>query len=91
MGETRTVRTPAERVAALEAELAAARERAQAKDAKRASVLQEQRAKLIVQISDRETKVAAIEAELDELGFEYSSVSVETLTPSVVPVEDLRV
>lgn len=61
--------TPEQRIAKLEADLAAAREKAQAKNQKRIDVLLEQRAKLEAKHLDLNAKVDAIEAELTSLGY----------------------
>jgi N-dimethylarginine dimethylaminohydrolase len=64
----RKVLTPQERIAKAEAELAELRSKAKVKGAKRSKVLNDQRSKLVDQIKERQTKVDAIDAELDELG-----------------------
>lgn len=66
----RTVLTPAQKVAKLEAELAEARAKAEKKAGEQGDKLKERRAKLIEQINERKAKVEAIEAELKELGVE---------------------
>lgn len=64
----RTQLTAAERVAKLEADLDAARAKATEAATKQSDVLKEQRAKLVGQIADRQKKVNAIDAQLNELG-----------------------
>jgi hypothetical protein len=61
----RTVATPAERVAKLEAELAAARERVHAKDNKLIAVLSERMDKRALKIEDLASKQAEDQVALD--------------------------
>jgi chromosome segregation ATPase len=56
-----------EKVARLEAELAAAREAANEKNAKQAQLLKQQRAKLQAQVDERKVKIASIDTELERL------------------------
>lgn len=68
MGETkRKMLTPEERVAKLEADLAAARLKAESKDRGRHDQLQEQRAKLQAKVDDAQAKIEAIDAELGDI------------------------
>jgi uncharacterized coiled-coil DUF342 family protein len=60
--------TDAERVAKLEADLEAARNKAKVKAEKKANVLVEQRNALTAKIADLKAKVDAINLELDSLG-----------------------
>lgn len=73
----RKMLTPAERVAKLEAELKAAREKAEAKAKVTIDALLGKRASLIEQINERKTKVESIEAELKELGHVIDDHSTE--------------
>jgi hypothetical protein len=59
--------TAAERVAKLEADLAAAREKANAANDKQAEDLRAQRTKLQAQVDERQVKIAAIDTELERL------------------------
>jgi chromosome segregation ATPase len=65
----RTVLTAAERIAKIEAELAAAKAKAAEAGAKKSAVLLEQRDKLIAKINELKTKVVDIEAELKSFGW----------------------
>lgn len=76
----RTVSTPAERIAKLEADLKAARDRFHAKDRKRADTLHGQRQKLNEQRADIEIKLDNIETELDEI---HTRVGDEPVTDGV--------
>lgn len=88
MGETkRKMLTPAERVAKAEAELAAAKEKAEAGDRKRHDQLQEQRAKHVEVIDDRTAKVEAIDAELNEIIERVPALAESRPTLSVVEGE----
>ena len=63
----RRMLTPEERVARLEAELKAAREKAAAKSRKQADQLKEQRTKLVARRNEISDKIQAIDAQLAEL------------------------
>lgn len=76
MGEKkRTVLTDAERIAKIEAELAAAKAKAEAKARKRAEVLYEQYDKLLVREYELDTKIRAVTDELIALGYDPSAGS----------------
>lgn len=84
MSDKRKMLTPAERVAKLEADLAQAKAKAEAKANRQAAELAEKRAKLVEQINDRQAKVDAIDAELAELGFEAVDITAEAEDDNVV-------
>lgn len=65
----RKMLTPAERVAKLEAELAAAREKARGRDLQQINKLLDQRKKLVDKVTVAQAKVVAIDEELQLLGF----------------------
>lgn len=65
----RKMLTAEERVAKLEAELAAAKAKADAKKQKQIDALVERRDTLVAQVAERNTKLIAINLELDELGY----------------------
>lgn len=67
--KSRKMLTPEERVAKLKAELAAAEAKAQAKNQKAIDALIERRDALVNQIAERNTKLTAINLELDSLGY----------------------
>lgn len=77
--KTRVTLTPAERIAKMEADLAAARERAAAGNAKKAKALVEQRDKLVAKRTEIEEKISGLTAQLDELGY---------VEPAGTPVDD---
>ena len=64
----RKMPTEAERIANLEAQLAAAKEKAAAKNQKRIDALKDKRTKLTDQIGELQSKVRDVNAELKELG-----------------------
>lgn len=78
--------TPQERVAKLEADLAAARKKAEEKAGSVATQLKEKRRNLTDQIKVRQDKVDAIDAELTALGFEVVEF-VADVTPDPEPAE----
>lgn len=65
---TRTVLSPAERIAKLEADLAAARARVEQKDVKAASKLKADKAKLVGKRDELDKKIADIDEQLQLLG-----------------------
>ena len=65
--KARVQRTDAERIAALEEQLAAVRNRGAIKDGKRRAVLMEQREKLVAQITERTDKVEVIDQEISAI------------------------
>jgi predicted nucleic acid-binding Zn-ribbon protein len=73
----RKVLTAEERVAKLEAELAAARKKAEAKANKAIDELQAKRKTLVEQIEERQTKVRAIDTQLEALGVDTTAPVVE--------------
>lgn len=83
----RTVLSPAERVAKLEAELAEAKRKADAKAQLRIGLLLEQREKLMAQIDERSLKVSAIDIELESLGYVEGSVEDE---PAEAPADEVE-
>lgn len=80
----RTTFTPEQRVARLEAELAEAKAKAEEKGKKQADELRAKRAKLVDQVKERETKIAAIDAELRVLEPETEEQSSEPTGPQSV-------
>lgn len=85
----RTVLTPAERVAKIEAELAAAKAKAEETASKKAAVLVEKRSRLLEQINERQAKVDEIEAELRQLDYKIDdhSDTAATEAPADEPTE----
>jgi beta-lactamase class A len=73
--------TPAQRVAKLEADLAAAKAKASEKDAKVVTDLQDKRAKLVTQIEDRQENIRVIDKQLSELGVVDLDASGTDVTP----------
>lgn len=61
----RTVLTDEQRLAKMEADLKAARERVAAKANKQANVLKEQRAKLVAKRDELNTKISKLDAEIE--------------------------
>jgi hypothetical protein len=78
--------TPAERIARAEQELAAAKAKAEAEVKVKADKLVEKRTALVAQIKERQDKVAAIDAELRELGVETDAPVTEGSVEA--PAED---
>lgn len=76
----RTRLTEAERIAKLEAELKAARDKAAAKERKQVAALQEQRTKLIAKAKEIEAKVTALEDQINELGGTIASAPAAPVT-----------
>ena len=76
----RKMPTEAERIARLEADLAAAKAKAAAKNQKRINALKDKRTKLTDQIGELQSKVRDVDAELKELGVDMSAplLSVKT-------------
>ena len=88
MGDTtRKMRTPEERIAAAKAQLEELEAKAQAKDRKRFSVLDEQRAKLVAQLEELTAKVEAIDEELVAIVERVPELA-EPSTPTLTVVED---
>ena len=71
--EKRKMLTPEQKVAKLEAELKAAREKAAAKANAEITQLKERRSALVDQISERQAKVRDIDARLKELGVDMGA------------------
>ena len=65
----RKMPTEAERIANLEAQLAAAKEKAAAKNQKRIDVLLEKQTKIQAKVVEASSELIAIGLQLDELGF----------------------
>lgn len=66
--KTRTVLTDAERIAKLEADLAAAKQKAAAKADKVGAGLREKKSKLEAKITDLQSQVREIDVELEKIG-----------------------
>lgn len=67
--KTRRVLTPQERIAKLEADLKAAREKAAAKDQKKIDALKEKRGVQVQKVNEAQAKLTAIDEELQLLGY----------------------
>jgi hypothetical protein len=65
----RTVLTPEQRVAKLEAELEAAKNKAAERNQKKADVLLDRRSKISARAADLDAQLMVIDAELIDLGF----------------------
>lgn len=72
----RTVLTPEERVAKLEAELAAAKAKAEARANKEANDLLERRQKVSIQINKLTAKIDDIDTQLSRLGYDVPPTNV---------------
>ena len=74
----RRVLTPEERIAKLEADLKAAREKAAAKSRKQIDTLLEKRRGLIARQQDIAGKIGVIDTELRSLGYEFEAPADES-------------
>jgi hypothetical protein len=75
----RKMLTPAERVAKLEADLAAAKKAAEAKANKQVGELKTKRQALVDQVSERQAKIRDIDAQLKELGVDTAAPTIQSV------------
>lgn len=83
----RKMLTPSERVAKLEADLEAARKKAEQKNEAVADKLKTKRSTVVQRIEAEQAKLAKIDAELTALGYEVVEF-VADVTPDDQPTED---